>query len=82
MAKVLRHLKKLLAEPGRRRVVTPFDVPGLDFANRVAPALQDLESEGYIEGTITAEEAYPLVVTAVTGRGRAWPSLSGPTAVY
>ena len=78
MERVLDHLAEVFADPTVRRVNTPFDVPGLSFHQRVAPALDQLESASppYIAAVDrVAELGYPPVVTGLTARG--WKAVGG-----
>lgn len=77
MVKVLRHLAEHFAPAGVHRLNTPFDVPGLSFADEVAPALRRLAKAAppYIEGLDVAELDYPVVVTDLTERG--WEAAEG-----
>jgi len=68
---VLRHLAEHFRPPDVDKLDTPFDIPGLSFEKRVAPALRRLaEAEPpYIKGVEVDETDYPLVVTGLTERG-------------
>src|SRR5438445_9096856 len=71
MMLVLRHLAEHFRPPDVDKLDTPFDIPGLSFEKRVAPALRRLaEAEPpYIKGVEVDETDYPLVVTGLTERG-------------
>jgi hypothetical protein len=71
MASVLRRVAEHFGPPGVHRFDTPFDVPGLDFNDRVAPVLRRLAEANppFVEGLTVEEADYPVVVTGLTDRG-------------
>lgn len=72
MLKVLRHLAEHFSGIGIYRLNTPFNVPGLDFEEQVAPILRRLASASppYIEGISVDQADYPVVITGLTEAGR------------
>lgn len=71
MRKVLRYLAERLSSSATRRVNTPFDVDGMPFDERVAPALRRLveAQPPYIDGISSAGADFPIVITDLTERG-------------
>jgi hypothetical protein len=79
MVRVLRHIAEHFAPPGVQRLDTPFDVPGLGFEDRVAPALRRLAEADppYVRGVNVAETDYPVVLIGLTERGWAAAEAAG-----